>query len=516
MIPRCVTRVSWCLAAMVLVLLCTADNAAAQPEIINQTSCFASCTPPGVAFLTDVLVDCQAAAPDNSISRALARIPDRNGPNRIRLTGTCQQVIAIAGFNRLVIEGDGGVPATITRGWNVTNSQLIAFRSLTFDLANAFGQNLNLTGADVTLDGVTVKNAQSNHGIILNASRLGFGAGLTGGIGPSLITANQCSGIYVGAGSHANVAHVTISSNGQSGCGHLGKHGVVAEKGGSVNLQNFVTANGTRQDAALDITANFEDGILMESGTTINSNAEGGGALIHVFNNGGFGVEANNASGDLIGHIKLDGNAPNGVPDLGIATPIQLVAGGAGWINIGGGAEVLGGLGAFGGGSVVVGNGGGMTITGGLLLFYGSKAIDAGGNSIDAVTCDPLSWLIRFDDSSTIGTNTCPIDGPSGVKGDQGDTGAQGIQGPPGVSGREVVSASEAVSLLRFGQESVAATCPAGKAVLGGGSTSSNPNLIAVSSLPTATGEWTVVFRNPTNVVQAGTVTATAICATTP
>lgn len=384
-------------------------------------------------------------------------------------------------------------------------------------MATASGQNLNLTGADVILDGVTVKNAQFNHGISLNASRLGFGPVLNSTIGPSLITTNLCSGIYVGAGSHANVAHVTISSNGHSGCGHLGKHGIVAEKGGSVNLQNFITfTNGAREDASLDITANFEDGILMESGTTINANAEGGGALIHVFNNGGFGVEANNASGDLIGHIKLDGNAPNGAPDLGIATPIQLVAGGAGWINIGGAAEVLGGLGAFGGGSVVVGYGGGMTITGGLLLLYGSKAIDAGENSIDAVTCDPLSWLIRFDDSSTIGANTCPVDGPSGIKGDKGDQGAQGIQGPPGVSGREVVSASEAVSLPRFGQESVAATCPAGKAVLGGGSTSSNPNLIAVSSLPTAAGEWTAVFRNPTNVVQAGTVTATAICATTP
>jgi hypothetical protein len=76
-----------------------ADNAAAQPQTINQMSCYSAC---GTGFRTDVLVDCQAA-PDNSISRALALIPDRNGPNRIRLVGTCQQSVAIAGFNRLVI-----------------------------------------------------------------------------------------------------------------------------------------------------------------------------------------------------------------------------------------------------------------------------------------------------------------------------------------------------------------------------------------------------------------------------
>jgi Collagen triple helix repeat (20 copies) len=166
-----------------------------------------------------------------------------------------------------------------------------------------------------------------------------------------------------------------------------------------------------------------------------------------------------------------------------------------------------------------------MTITGGLSLFQGAKAIDAGENNIDAVTCDPLSWLTRFDDSSTIGTNTCAIDGPSGVKGDKGDpgdkgdkgdTGDQGIQGPPGLSGREVVPESVSASLPRVSQVSVVSTCSAGKVVLGGGSSTSNPNISVVSSLPTAANQWTVVFRNSTNVTQAATLTTTAICATTP
>ena len=153
-----------------------------------------------------------------------------------------------------------------------------------------------------------------------------------------------------------------------------------------------------------------------------------------------------------------------------------------------------------------------MTITGGLFFSHGSFGIDAGENSVDAVTCDVTSSFLRFDGSSTIGTNTCPADGtPSGIKGDKGDPGV------PGLSGREVVTTAPLTqTLARQAQVSVVATCPAGKVVLGGGSSSTNPSVSVLSSLPTSATEWTVVFANITNFPQTSTLTVKAVCATIP
>jgi hypothetical protein len=167
-----------------------------------------------------------------------------------------------------------------------------------------------------------------------------------------------------------------------------------------------------------------------------------------------------------------------------------------------------------------------MTVTGGLSVTQGGKGIDAGNNSIDAATCDGTSWLLRFDNSSTIGTNTCPSDGPAGIKGDKGDKGdtgeqglqgIQGVQGPSGLSGREVVTTTLSNQIVaKAAQVPVAAECPAGKVVLAGGSSTTNLNIAVLSSLPTSATQWTVVFRNSSNNSQTGTLTATAVCATTP
>ena len=512
----------WCFVAVALVLG-TANGASAQTKI-NQTSCVSGCLSQVVTLLQDIEVVCAGPSTYN-LQQAVMALEDRSGPNRIRLTGSgslCSQPLNVRGFNNLTIEGNG---TTLIRGVNIINSRGVTLKNLTLDFAAAGGSNLNLNGAAVSLDGVTVKNAQFNEGISLRGSRLGFGPSA-----PSAIINNYCSGIKVGAGSQAGLANVTISGNGQSGCGHLGKQGVVSESGGAVTFFNYVLdANGSQQAADINITGNLENGILMEGGW-ISSEAENGNGLVHVYNNGGLGAEINSASGDLTGHFKFEGNAPNGT-DFD-PNPLQIGVSGSGWLNIGQGAEVVGGMAALFGGTIVVGNGGGMTVTGGLTFTQGGKGIDAGNNSIDTVACDGTSWLLRFDNSSTIGTNTCPSDGPSGIKGDKGDTGeqgiqgiqgiqgvqgVQGIQGPPGLSGREVVTTTLTNQIVaKAAQVPVAADCPAGKVVLGGGSSTTNLNIAVLSSLPTSATQWTVVFRNSSNNSQMGTLTTTAVCATTP
>lgn len=62
------------------------------------------------------------------------------------------------------------------------------------------------------------------------------------------------------------------------------------------------------------------------------------------------------------------------------------------------------------------------------------------------------------------------IPGPTGPQGPQGDTGATGPQGPAGtsgISGYEIVRADGVTSAAHI--QTVAADCPAGKHVLGGG-----------------------------------------------
>src|SRR5438067_1802902 len=122
------------LAILVSVLLCGARSAAAQTTIINQTSCVGNCLTNG--FLQDLFVDCNAG---QHIFVALASIADRNGPNRITVSGTCAEPLSVVGFNRLTIQG---TPATITRGFSAINSRSLVLRSLTFDFASALGSRM--------------------------------------------------------------------------------------------------------------------------------------------------------------------------------------------------------------------------------------------------------------------------------------------------------------------------------------------------------------------------------------
>jgi hypothetical protein len=236
-------------------------------------------------------------------------------------------------------------------------------------------------------------------------------------------------------------------------------------------------------------------------------------------------MELIDVSGEIGGHLKFDGNV--GGTDGFFNSPVQILLA-HGWLGIGGGVDIQGGLGAIGDTTLLVGDGGPLTLTGGLHLIQGARGMDAGDNTIDTANCDPLSYFLRFDDSSTIGTNNCPSDGPSGIKGEKGDTGAQrvqgipgiqgeqgtqGIQGPPGgISGREVITNPLTLTVAKATNQPVFADCPAGKVAIGGGSATSNPSLAVISSLPTSATRWTVVFRNTANNNQTGTMTATAVC----
>jgi hypothetical protein len=532
MARRCLGVAGWW-ATLLLTVVYTAAPAAAQ-NTINQTTCggvtgVPSCQKPPYGFLQDIALDCSAGGVAPYVLTALAQITDRSGPNRITLSGTCP-TFPVVGFNRLTIEGNG---ATIVGGVNIVNSRDILLKSLTLDFTGWAGRNLSANGSQVTLDGVTVKNVTNEAAIELDRSVLGF----TGS--PSLITANSCVGVSVDSGSLMNVANVTISNNGfGQGCGSQ-RHGIRV-RGGSVNLSNGFWGNNGYVDQPLDISGNSSSGIAIEGGFLM-THAEAGNATIRIHDNGGSGLEVSGFA-DIEGHLQFDGNMPNSQD--GSPSGSQIVAYGA-TLGIGQGVVVQGQNGgalALIDGFALIGDGGPMTITGGVTLTQGATGFLAGDNSIDALSCDGTSWLRNFGSMPSTGTNTCPSDGPSGIKGDKGDQGPQGLQGPAGsdgpaglagpagpqgiqgpqgpsgipggISGRRLVSHSQPVALGRNGSTLITVACPVSTVSVGGGGSTTNPNLVIQDSLPTTTG-WRVRVRNERDRTQRGTVTATAVCSDT-
>jgi len=335
------------------------------------------------------------------ISTALANITDRNGPNRITVSGTCSaENVNLFGFNRLTIQV-GGVGASISnRAFNIINSRNITLRSLTFTGTPNAAALLNLNGSNVLLDGVSVQNGQFAIGINVDTqSTLGFiGA-------PSLISGNAFAGIKVGAGSTVNVANATISNNGLAGFGFI--DGILAVDGGTVVLSNQL--NGV--DVSVDVSGNKGRGIWLKGGTLTAAASNNPNALIHIHDNVGPGLDTGGGRTEIFGHVKFDGNNPSGSPALGLG---QHQIGVGGFLEIGGGVEVIGGIAALFNSTLIIGDTGPMTITGGVTLVYGSVGFVVTGNSIDTLTCDGSSWAFT-DGQSTIQTNTCPSNGPGVV-----------------------------------------------------------------------------------------------------
>jgi hypothetical protein len=475
-----------CSSVVLLLASCGAGTAVGQ-NTVSQTTCGGvsgvdSCLTNG--FLQDLTVNC-AGAHGTEVSTALAQITDRNGPNRITLSGGNCGGFGIVGFNRLTIVGDGSPAGGF---WSFVNSRNILLKSVMFDFSVQFG-NVSMQGSQVTFDGVTVKNSQSGDGAV---SLVGSDLGFTGA--PSLITGNSDMGIELDSASHLNVANVTISNN--------QRHGIRV-RGGSVNLANQILLNGVFTDRPVDISGNGRNGIAMEGGS-LTEGAESGNAVIRIHHNVDTGLEvAGGATAEVVGHIQFDNNHMGGNDPL-FPGPLQVVAAVGGYLGIGGGVSVQGGLAGFGNASLIVGNGGPMSITGGTFLFQGSMALISGANTIDSLNCDATSWVLNFDNQSNIQTNACPSAGPRG----------------PGLLGREVVTASSPVSLARGASFTLTATCPGSKAVVGGGSSVDNPAFAVVSSRPSSAGQWSVQILNTGRTAdfrrvgtERGTVEATAICA---
>lgn len=109
--------------------------------------------------------------------------------------------------------------------------------------------------------------------------------------------------------------------------------------------------------------------------------------------------------------------------------------------------------------------------------------------------------------------------GPAGPQGIQGTTGARGAtgpagpQGPAGVSARQRVAASLTATLAPGGTLTVTASCPVGKAVLGGGGYTDNTAVVLVASRMQGDTGWSVTVVNPTAASRSATVTAEGICA---
>ena len=287
-------------AAFAAALLLLAAHPAAAQNTVNQTTCGGATGIPNCVtngFLQDLTVNCAAPFPANQVSTVLAQITDRNGPNRITMSGGNCGGVSIVGFNRLTIVADG---LPLGGFWSIFNSQNITLRSIDFDFSVQSGF-VNLQGSQVTFDGVTVKNAReggnaTEFGVGLVGSTLGFAGA------PSLITNNPCVGLSVGAGSLANVANVTISNNGTGpGCGGQ-RHGIRVRNGGAVTLANQVLLNGVFTDAPVDISGNGKNGISVEGGT-LRTSAEGGNALIHIHHNVEAGLEVSGGA-EVEGHVQ--------------------------------------------------------------------------------------------------------------------------------------------------------------------------------------------------------------------
>src|SRR3954464_14551266 len=103
---RLLRAAGFCILVLALSVL-RWSPASAQNTTLNQTTCFgpggpANCQAAG--NLQTVVVDCNAGG---RIDTALASIQDREGPNRIQVSGTCGGgLIQVTGFDRLTIAGN--------------------------------------------------------------------------------------------------------------------------------------------------------------------------------------------------------------------------------------------------------------------------------------------------------------------------------------------------------------------------------------------------------------------------
>jgi hypothetical protein len=496
-------------------------------------------------------VDCFAGG---NVNTELSLFADRNVVNVLNVSGICDPVVNITGFNNLTVQSLAG--ATLThRGVNIVNSQNITLKNMLifFDQGTAPFGTVSLTQAGVVLDNLDIQNSLHNHGVVVGPlSALGFGS-----TGDTTIRNNGGNGIYVNGGS-ANIRNVKVTNNGlDPGWGSL-RNGVQASNGGAVVLGNQIAGVPVN----VDISGNHRVGVALDNGGTLDTDAESNnGASIHIYNNGDIGVEIDGGSAHINGHIQIDGNLgncldPNTTCDLAVF---------GGTLSLEDGAQIGNAFVGFNAaGFIDPGAGAAVNISGTLALTFGSVVALVGPFTLGTLLCDDTSWAPILDfggGTGTIGTNNCPSEGPrggvgpqgpqgesgpagpqgeqgiQGVPGPQGIQGIQGVQGatgptgpqgvpgpigpqgiqgvqgiPGGVAGYEVVIANVNQTLQKGRIGGAEAVCPAGKVAIGGGFQTNNVNFALMSSFPQS-DRWSVVARNGGNNTQTGIIGAVAVCA---
>lgn len=390
-----------------ITLAATAAAAQGPPSYLNQTTCVSgTCITGGALQMQNV--DCSAG---QKISTALASMTDRNGPNIINLSGTCNEPMNIVGFNRLTVAGS----ATLMQPVNINGSGNISLNDLT--IAGPNGLFVGASTANIT--NVTVRNSNGHGIVVAGGSNL-----LLNGIAPgNVITNNAFDGINIGPGSSVGIGgNETITSNGWSG--------VAVHDGGQANITSG-NVNGV-----VDISNNGESGVQAELQSSVYLRAiqvgAGGSPMIHIHGNGSNGVEIIASTGVLEGNVVVENNTPDHDPLFGGAVA---VAGGVLAINpgvqiSGGSAGIIANVQS----KVVLGDSsmaGLSTITGGttgVSLLNGSMVLGLGPNTISSIECDATSWT-SGSYGTVVGGNSCGDGAPTGLV---GPTGPAGPAGPAG------------------------------------------------------------------------------------
>src|SRR5205814_878159 len=141
-------------------------------------------------------------------------------------------------------------------------------------------------------------------------------------------------------------------------------------------------------------------GIQVEGGS-VNGDLTGSPAAFHIHNNGGHGLDFTATFFNISGPLHVDSNSSGD----GFQVAVAVMGGSFDGVQISGGVKVVG--------NAIVAFGSNVTITGGVSYQIGSIGVVAGASTIDAFTCDATSWVYNGA-TSTIGSSTCPPNGPSG------------------------------------------------------------------------------------------------------
>lgn len=320
-----------------------------------------------------------------NVNTELQAFANRGTPNLLNITGICDQDVNILGFTSLTVQG----PGSLWRNVSIQNSTVVLRTLLiNFNQAAAPFATVNLTQSTVMLDGVTIENSLHNHGVVVGPnSVLNFGPS-----NPNTITGNGGSGIYVDAGS-VRVANVTISNNGSDpGWGGV-RAGIRIDNGGHVVLANRINNAATN----VDIFGNHKQGVALDTGGTLDTDAESNLGTVHIHDNGDVGVEVGGGAAHLNGHVQIDNNATGGCSVDGSAGTCDLVAF-SGGVSIEDGVQIGNAAVVFNATATIdPGAGTPVNITGSLLLGFGSVVVLFGPSTINDLECDDTSWSFRFD-----------------------------------------------------------------------------------------------------------------------